>query len=455
MGSVAALHGRINDVDSHEMIPINLWPTCFGDIGGMLVTLLRDPAATSLADMLRDLDVDTDVDERPITYETVWQHRGWERQGALAPGAIDLRRRLDVLDFMGVKRQQVFPSFALIGLTIAQCGPGYIATMVGEDAAKSLDSAQFKTIGKMMFRAYNDWAIEQTNVDDDRLRLVAVIPTADFNEMMAETERVIAGGVRSLWIPASVPPGGKSPADRAIGPFWSLCEAANVTVQLHLGFESFMQTDVWGHIPEFQVHAFRSLEFTADPWTLATVHMAPANFLTTMILGGVFERHPQLRFGVIECGAYWLGPLAETLDMWAKVSLKQRQLQGVLSVPPSTYLARNVRVTPFLFEPIASYFERYGLEDVFCYGSDYPHPEGGKSQIEVFGDALAPLGGHVMEKFFVTNGDLLMPPKGGASQGLAPPSGSHPAAETARAGDGPLKGVTEPEQRDPILNQAR
>jgi predicted TIM-barrel fold metal-dependent hydrolase len=215
--------------------------------------------------------------------------------------------------------------------------------------------------------------------------------------------------VRNLWIPASVPPGGKSPADRAISPFWSLCEEADATVQLHLGFENFMQTDVWRQIPEFRLTEIRSLEFTCDPWTLATVHMPAANFLTVMILGGVFERHPGLRFGVIETGAYWVGPLAESLDMWADVSIKQRQLEGVLSKRPSEYLSDNVRVTPFIFEPVDMYFERYGLESVFCYGSDYPHAEGGKHQVDAFAAKLAPLGSDILEKFFVSNGEFLMP----------------------------------------------
>jgi hypothetical protein len=39
-----------------------------------------------------------------------------------------------------------------------------------------------------------------------------------------------------------------------------------------------------------------------------TLHYAPENFVAAMALGGVFERHPNVRFGVIELSATWVGP---------------------------------------------------------------------------------------------------------------------------------------------------
>ena len=60
-------------------------------------------------------------------------------------------------------------------------------------------------------------------------------------------------------------------------------------------------------------------------------------------------------------------------------------------------------------EEFAAFAERYGLADVYCYSSDYPHVEGGTDPMGVFAARLAPLGGAVLEKFFVTNGELLLP----------------------------------------------
>jgi hypothetical protein len=68
-----------------------------------------------------------------------------------------------------------------------------------------------------------------------------------------------------------------------------------------------------------------------------------------------------------------------------------------------------VRVTPFWWEPIDKYIERFGLEDVYAYGSDYPHFEGGVDPANTYAKALERLGPTVAEKFFVTNAELLMP----------------------------------------------
>jgi predicted TIM-barrel fold metal-dependent hydrolase len=143
---------------------------------------------------------------------------------------------------------------------------------------------------------------------------------------------------------------------------------------------------------------------------MATFHNAITTYVTAMVLGGVFERHPNLRFGAIECGAHWLGPLAENLDMWG-TKVFQSRLSPFLSTKPSDYVARNVRVTPFaLWEDVRSYIERYPqLADCYCYSTDYPHFEGGVNSMQLFHDRLAPLGEEVVDKFFRRNGELLLP----------------------------------------------
>jgi predicted TIM-barrel fold metal-dependent hydrolase len=139
---------------------------------------------------------------------------------------------------------------------------------------------------------------------------------------------------------------------------------------------------------------------------MSVVHYAVENYLSIMILGGVFERHPTLRIGATECTASWVGPMARRLDMMVDA------LHGGagLSIRPSDYLRRNVRVSPFVFEPIGEYLRTYpDLDTVYTYASDYPHVEGGRNSIERFCEKIDPLGDEVANKFFRTNGDLLLP----------------------------------------------
>jgi hypothetical protein len=130
-----------------------------------------------------------------------------------------------------------------------------------------------------------------------------------------------------------------------------------------------------------------------------------------MLLGGVFERHPTLRVGAIEVGAYWIGPLAERLDFFTDSARKAVWAgRKDLKLKPSEYIARQVRVTPTVFEPVDKYLQRYpGLETVYCFSTDFPHPEGNKWSMQKFYDRLAPAGDKFLEKFFITNGQLLVP----------------------------------------------
>src|SRR3546814_12137752 len=92
-----------------------------------------------------------------------------------------------------------------------------------------------------------------------------------------------------------------------LDPFWRCIEAHGAQVYLHIGGDNGFvpKQEVWGDIPGFTAEAedAESLEIRfLDPYYGATLHFAAENFLTALIVGGVFERFPMLRFGVIETG---------------------------------------------------------------------------------------------------------------------------------------------------------
>ena len=81
-----------------------------------------------------------------------------------------------------------------------------------------------------------------------------------------------------------------------------------------------------------------------------------------------------------------------------------------LTMLPSDYIARNVRVTPFHFEPVDHYLDLYPkMIDVLSYSSDYPHIEGGQHSAQIYNDCTERLGVEIAERFFVRNGEWLLP----------------------------------------------
>jgi predicted TIM-barrel fold metal-dependent hydrolase len=387
------LAGQILDVDSHEYTPVAMWEEQFGSIAHDFVT--------AFADSKMPIAAEVGADDTEITDETVWNTKFGR-----APGAFDLRRRLDVLDFTGTRRQMVFPGS--IGLYAVSF---YFRCDAYPDMFKSIQGDR-KGYARKLIEAYNDYCIRMAR-ESDRLRVVGIALAPTVAELYDQVRRLVDNGVRGVWIPSASLPGGVSPAHPDLDPVWDLLNAGDVPLLAHVGADAeFLTTTAWRNAPAF-VGWKAGEEFQMDPWTLSTLHLPVQNFLTTMVLGGVFERHPGLRFGSCEVLGQWVGPLAQNLDFWNSHSRKFTlgNMEGALPITmrPSDYIRRNVRVSLFDIEPVDVYIEQFDMPEVYCYASDYPHPEGGKNPLGDVVDKVVGLGEDVVRKIFVENAELLLP----------------------------------------------
>src|SRR5215211_2883966 len=155
----------ITDADSHEMIPMHMWPEAFGEESREFAPLASGLLSKSGENSTVRDDIAGDV--TAITEDSVWTVKGPD-----APSAIDLSRRPAVLDTMGISRQLVFPTFALFGISL-----------VYNNSAPEMfqfDPARFdhKAAGRRAVASHNRWAATMAaTVDADRIRPVAVILT--------------------------------------------------------------------------------------------------------------------------------------------------------------------------------------------------------------------------------------------------------------------------------------
>lgn len=390
------IRGKVLDLDSHEMIPTTRYQETFGRRAGRLLEEFKafwDDAAERYRGDPNNLAVEID-DVMDVTSQVVW-----EQKGPGAPGAIDMTRRPEVLDTMGIQRQLIFPGFGLFAFCQAH-GGGF--------AAMPAASPEQMKIAQDAVDDYNEWAGHYTSMYPGRLRIVGLlasgVPGLIPEELVKKTERLIATGVRAVMISSGLPPAGLSPADLALDPFYALLAASNVALVVHppagAGFRS---GDIWmrARVGNFPL--------------MAAAQRAEENLIAAMTMGGVFERHPDLRFGAIECSGCWIGPLAERLDsaLAGIQALAPRPIPDFktgLTMKPSEYLNRNVRVSVLLGEPVEEWIARYPqIQNVYCYSSDYPHGEGRPHSLEKFYERIAPFGGDVVKKFFITNPELLLP----------------------------------------------
>jgi len=257
---------------------------------------------------------------------------------------------------------------------------------------------------------HNDW-VARAMKTQNRARPTAILLGETPEDMYEKMKVLVNKGVRLFMIGCDTPPGGVSPAHPRMDPIWALAAEAKCPMLAHISIsENFLKTLEWRNAPAFEGWMLGQ-EFSLDPWTLSTVHLQVQNYVMTMILGGVFDRHPNLTFGTAEFTGHWVGPLADNMDRWYG-STPRVWSQGntaKLKNKPSYYMHKNIRVACFDFEPVGKYIERFGFEDVYCYASDFPHPEGGKDPMNRFVKSLEGQSPEVFRKFFVDNGRDLFP----------------------------------------------
>lgn len=382
--------GEIIDTDGHEALPLCLWDEEYGsEVKG-----LHD--AIRAANLMPNPDVQRD--DTPITLDNVWKVK-LEK----APGAFDIKRRLEVMDFTGVKRQVLFPG--IMGI--------YALALLNKADDKTVFASITHDRRKYAYRLvdiYNDWCVRVMRTQD-RARPAAVLVGETPEDIYAKMKALVDKGVRIFMHTSDTPPGGVSPAHPRMDPIWALAASAKCPMMGHIGIsEGLLSTLTWRDAPAFEGWKLGQ-EFSLDPWTLANIHLQAQNFVTTMVLGGVFDRHPRLTYGTAEFTAHWVGPLADNLDRW-QAHTPDVWSQGVavrLKRKPSDYIRENIRIACFDFEPVGKYIERFGLEEVYCYASDFPHPEGGKDPMNRYVKQLEGQSKAVFQKFFVDNGKLLLP----------------------------------------------
>ena len=98
--------------------------------------------------------------------------------------------------------------------------------------------------------------------------------------------------------------------------------------------------------------------------------MGPRQAMWHLMLGGVFDRFPKLKFVMTEVRADWLPATLAHLD-----ARFEREAPRSLKLKPSEYYKRNCGVTPS--SPHKAEIEhRHEIGvDQFMFGADVPHPE--------------------------------------------------------------------------------
>ena len=217
------------------------------------------------------------------------------------------------------------------------------------------------------FRAFNRWMDDDWGFAyKDRIYGVPYLTLSDLDNALAELEWVLDRDARVVLIgtgPVMTAEGLKSPADPRFDPFWARIQEAGVAVVFHGGDSAYRNIiTMWGEPAELEAHRF-------DPLRSALSIDVVADTLAAIILHGLLDRFPRLRFATIETGADWVAPLLKRLR---KI---YSQTPMAFTHDPVEQFVRNVWVSPF-YENDLDKLRDLLPADHLLLGSDWPHTEG-------------------------------------------------------------------------------
>jgi predicted TIM-barrel fold metal-dependent hydrolase len=197
-----------------------------------------------------------------------------------------------------------------------------------------------------------------------------MISLADPDAAIAEIDRVAGLGARVVHMrPAPVPTGGpygRSLGDKVHDPVWARLVEANLPVAFHLGDSGYnrMLGAPWGGAEEFA--PFRAPDVLGQ---VIIGDRAIPDTMASLIVHGVFPRHPGLRVASIENGSDWIYPLVKGLKKQAN------RTPWLFPDDPLDTIRKHIWVTPYYEEDIRKLADTIGVERVL-FGSDWPHGEG-------------------------------------------------------------------------------
>ncbi len=261
-------------------------------------------------------------------------NRYHHEDGSLRPGTGSPEQRLREQDSDGIDAEVLYPPVY---------GMGFLRNMIGKDKDAYL----------AMTRAYNDFVREYSSVAPDRLIGVAMVPETGVDDAIAELERckkvALDAVALTMW-----PNGGPAyrPEDDR---FFAAAVDLDVKMSPHAGFGG----------PGVPTPTTPNFVLAGEGRSAYTIGQ--------LILHGVFDRFPSLKFYFAETQAGWLPYNLLRVD---EVYLRWGHYWDVkLERMPSEYYREHIRLS-FTSDRLAVKY-RYDIGlDMLMWGSDFPHAIG-------------------------------------------------------------------------------
>jgi len=307
-----------------------------------------------------------------------------------AHGAFRQEDRPQAVDAIGVASQLVFTTFCLGNFGFDQT----------DDMELCYGAAT----------AHNRMMTDFCSVDP-RLLATAYVPLEDFERAARTAKEAIEMGAKALMVPSWCPQH-HSPSHTGLYPVWAMAEEAGLPILFHVGGEEKLDP-TWKVNGLPPVPDFHGGDANFTSITYLPISTSVQQTLATLIIDGIFDRFPRLKWGAIELGASWLPGWLRNLDSAAHAFVRNEERLQKLSAKPSEIARRQLRVTPYPHED-TGWIIRNSFEEMCLFSTDFPHVEGGRNPLKRFSETLEGLPESAVDAFYAGNFVDLM------GEGLAP-----------------------------------
>jgi uncharacterized protein len=333
----------VADADSHIIEPADLWTSRISSRWGDLVPHVKFDE--------RSREDRWYVGSRRMFGAGAFAQAGWREfppshpasLSEAIPAAVDAKARLAYLDEVGVYYQLLYPNILGFNSQI------FLTEMEPALATECVS-------------AYNDWLTEFCSADPRRLIPMMMLPFWDIDASVAEMKRAADMGHKGVLFAARYD---KIGLPRLIDDHWepllAQAQEMDLTMNFHVGFLA-SGDDLKGAVDQS-----KKLDFTRES---SLVLLGNAQNVAEVILSGVCQRYPDLKFVSVENGAGWLPFLGESMDwQWLNVGAHKDYPDRLL---PSEYLYRQIfGMYWFEQESMRSSLDR--LKDNLMFETDFPH----------------------------------------------------------------------------------
>ena len=276
----------------------------------------------------------------------------------LSPYNWESATRLKHMDQDGIAAEVIFPN------TVP---PFYPRCIINAPAPTTAEEYRLRWAG---VKAHNRWLADFCAQAPGRRAGMAQVFLYDIDDAVAEVHRAREAGLMGVLIPADHTLKLENLYECRLDPFWSACCEVGLPVSRHAVFVGPPETPETGPSTD-AVGTYEILAFFRRG-------------LAHLVLGGVFERFPDLKFVFTETSTTWVPEELQMLEAYYGLGRRpgtslypmMRRAVEVLEKTPTEYFESNVWVGASIMQraDIAA-CHRVGVDRII-WGADYPHHEG-------------------------------------------------------------------------------